>query len=370
VGEEKPTQILGDQMKLGIRVVSNGLVIVAAAGLLAAPRASDARGGGHAGHGRYFERVATLPVFLNTEIDEETVSEIVAATEDGRTLVYTDSAQEKIGFVEITDPLAPVADGTVDVGGEPTSVAVRGEWALVAVNTSETYTNPSGVLQVVAIATRTIVRTIDLGGQPDSIAISPDGQYAAIAIENERDEDAGDGRPPQSPPGFLVVVDLVGGPASWGIRQVELVGLAERFPEDPEPEFVSVNEKNIAVVTLQESNHIVLVELSTGDVVRHFSAGTVDLRKVDILENDLIHQVDSLDGVPREPDGVVWISSRRFATADEGDLDGGSRGVTVPAGATVGRGIVGRASSSMSPSSASGRPRGAGAHRTLRHRRR
>ena len=29
--------------------------------------------------------------------------------------------------------------------------------------------------------------TIDLGGQPDSIAVSPDGKYAAVVIENERD---------------------------------------------------------------------------------------------------------------------------------------------------------------------------------------
>jgi hypothetical protein len=32
---------------------------------------------------------------------------------------------------------------------------------------------------------------------------------------------------------------------------------------------------------------------------------------------------------PREPDGVTWINLAYFATADEGDLNGGTRGFTV-----------------------------------------
>lgn len=63
-------------------------------------------------------------------------------------------------------------------------------------NTSKSFTEPSGLLQIVSIEDQEILRTLDLGGQPDSIAISPDRRYAVIAIENERDEDLGDGRPP------------------------------------------------------------------------------------------------------------------------------------------------------------------------------
>ena len=113
-------------MTQGTRAVSRGPMLAAvAAGLLAAPPPSDAGGGGHHGRGRYFERIATLPVYLNTDVGVETVAEIVAATVDGRTLVYTDSEQEKVGFVDIADPHAPVADGTVDLDGEPTSSTMR-----------------------------------------------------------------------------------------------------------------------------------------------------------------------------------------------------------------------------------------------------
>jgi Esterase-like activity of phytase len=276
-----------------------------------------------------FQRIATFPVFRNTNANQTAVAEIVAASEDGNLLVYTDSAGERIGFVDITDPSRPVPSGVLAVGGEPTSVAVAGPYALVVVNTSPSFRAPSGQLHVVELSSHTIVRTIELKGQPDSIAVSPDRHFAAIVMENERDEDAGDGRPPQSPPGFLVIVDLEGTPAQWTTRKVNLQGVPALFPNDPEPEFVAINASNIAAVTLQENNHIVLVDLPSGTIRSHWSAGTVDLQDIDTVENELIQLNGTLSDVPREPDAVAWLSPQHLATADEGDLDGGSRGFTI-----------------------------------------
>lgn len=296
---------------------------------------------GRPGRVESFNRIAFFPAFQNapgeSKIEQPAVSEIVAASTDGMTLIYTDSELEQIGFVDIKDPKKPVAAGQVIVDGEPTSVAVAGPYALVAVNTSPSFLDPDGVLAVIDITSKTVVRTLQLEGQPDSVAVSPDGRYAAVVIENERDEDLGDGAPPQDPSGFLVIVDLVGAPAAWATRSVSLEGIADLFPEDAEPEYVDINAENIAVVTLQENNHIVLVDLETGTVTRDFSAGAVDLKHVDTIdeadEDDspgaFISLTDPLADVPREPDGVAWISGRRFVTADEGDLDGGSRGFTL-----------------------------------------
>ena len=154
--------------------------------------------------------------------------------------------------------------------------------------------------------------------------------YAAIVIENERDEDLGDGAPPQLPAGYLSIVALSGDPSGWSASAVSLTGLADRYPDDPEPEYVDINADNIALISLQENNHIVLVDLTSGTVVNDFSAGAVDLTQVDGTEEEaFISQTESLDGVLREPDGLTWLSSEYFATADEGDLDGGSRGFTV-----------------------------------------
>jgi len=282
-----------------------------------------------------FVRIASFPVCqqldANCNSDTETAAEIAAVSSDGLTVIYTDSPLNTLGFVDISDAGNPAVAGTLALPGEPTSVAVAGAYALVGINTSTNFIEVNGELAIVDIATRTIVATLPLGGQPDSVAVSPDGAYAAVVIENERDEDLGDGAPPQAPAGSLVVVNLQGEPASWSTTNVMLTGLATLYPDDPEPEYVDINTDNIAVVSLQENNHIVLVDLASATVTNHFSAGSVNLNQIDIEEEDpaLISLTASLQNVLREPDGVSWINSNYFATADEGDLDGGSRGFTI-----------------------------------------
>jgi DNA-binding beta-propeller fold protein YncE len=185
-----------------------------------------------------FDRVTTYDV-------PGQVAEIIASMPDGETLIYTDSASQEIGFVTLTDPRHPTSGGSLAMPGERISVAVTpdGVWALVAVHGAD-----QDALVVVDLATRTIATTLALGGQPDSVAISPDGQYAAIAIENERDENVNGGEMPQGLAGLLTIVDLVGEPLAWTSRDVLLAGLAERFPDDPEPEYVSINASNQAAV--------------------------------------------------------------------------------------------------------------------------
>ncbi|MEM8885698.1 MAG: esterase-like activity of phytase family protein [Planctomycetota bacterium] len=279
--------------------------------------------------GKFFRRLATFPVFENTDESEETAAEIIAASKDGKTLIYTDSETNRLGFVDIRNPSNPKPDGTIALPGEPTSVAVKGRFALVCVNTSADFVNTSGDLLVINIRNRRVVRTIPLGGQPDSIAVSPDEKYAAIAIENERDEDLGDGRPPQLPAGFVVVVDLSGRVRNWTTKQISLIGIPDKFPTDPEPEYIDINKQNIAVVSLQENNHLVLIDLERCKVICDYPAGTVDLDDVDIFDDRAIRLEESLDDLEREPDAVHWVSDYAYATANEGDLDGGSRGFSI-----------------------------------------
>ncbi|SMB80188.1 Uncharacterized conserved protein [Pasteurella testudinis DSM 23072] len=291
----------------------------------------------NAAESQYFNRVATFAVCSQLQAecndDRETSAEILYADKEGKTVVYSDSPAKQLGFVDISDLAQPKAKKIVKLNGEPTSVAVKARFALVAVNTSKDYVDTSGELQVFNLDSYELLATLPLGGQPDSVAISPDGNFAAVAIENERDEDKNKGALPQLPAGYLSVIDTAdANPANWTVRKVELTGLDNAlFPEDPEPEYVDINQDNIAVLTLQENNAIVLVDLAKGEVINHFSAGSVNLTQVDATEEKplQIKLTESLNDVAREPDGVAWIDNQHFATANEGDWKGGSRGFSI-----------------------------------------
>ncbi|WP_082600457.1 esterase-like activity of phytase family protein [Agromyces sp. Root81] len=303
-----------------------------------------------------FHRTATYPVFQNlpegVDPASETVAEISAITPDGSTVVYTDALGKRIGFLDVTDPSNPVGDGTIELASlghaddQPTSVAAYGDFILVVVDeTGGAFTAPAGRLDVIRAADRTVVRSIDLEGQPDSIAISKDGAYAAIAIENQRDEDATPpggkkGDLPQLPGGFVQVLGLGADPAAWSIDAVPfleedgspidvIAAAGLDAPTDPEPEYVTINAQNQLAVTLQENNGIVIVDLPTHEVVRAFSAGSVAVSGIDTKKDKRIDLSGSIGQTPREPDSIAWIGDDRLATANEGDWKGGTRGWTV-----------------------------------------
>ena len=285
---------------------------------------------------KFFNRVSTFAVCnqvgASCESADTTAAEIVAASTDGMTLIYSNSPKGEVGFVDITDVKSPKALGALAMGGEPTSVTVLGTQALVAVNTRTDFVNVSGKLVVVDIATRKEIASVALPGQPDSVAVSKDGKFIAVVIENERDESVNKGAMPQLPAGSLVIVDVAGAPGTWKTRVVSLTGLEGMlYPTDPEPEYVDINEVNVAVVTLQENNHIALVDLATGKITKNFSAGSVNLTQVDLTDKrpNVVDLSESQANRLREPDGVSWISKTQFVTANEGDLNGGSRGFTV-----------------------------------------
>lgn len=321
-----------------------GAITVAAAPASAAPASAGA-----------FTRAATYPVYLNVPagVDPagETVAEISTITDDG-TVVYTDALGKRIGFLDVSDPANPVGTGTVslaDLGhadDQPTSVAAYGDYVLVVVDeTGGDFVNPQGRLDVLRTTDRALVRSIDLGGQPDSIAISPDGAYAAIAMENQRDEEftpegADEGDLPQLPGGFVQVLDLGADPASWTTTPVPFLddegaplpivaAAGLDTPEDPEPEYVTIDDQNRLAVTLQENNGLAVIDLESKTLTSVFSAGSVALTGVDTAKDGRIDLTGSRPAAPREPDAIAWVGDGLVATANEGDWKGGTRGWTV-----------------------------------------
>lgn len=349
------------RLALVVRSIGRPALVGVVAGALAAavlPATGATAAPSGAAAGQSFHRTATYPVYKNLPKDvaasSATVAEISDVSKDGRTLVYTDALGKRIGFLDISDPKAPVGAGSLslatlgDTDDQPTSVAVVGKYVLVVVDTSESFAKPSGRLDVVRLSDSKRIRSIDLAGQPDSIDISADESYAAIAMENQRDEEAtpvGSGKKkgdlPQLPAGFVQVVDLAGAsPAAWVTHRVNLVdddgSALQSFvdakivePTDPEPEYVSINSKNKLALTLQENNGIVVIDLATRAIEKVFSAGAVTASGFDTKKDGKISLTDSLTDVVREPDAIGWVDDTHVATANEGDWKGGSRGWSV-----------------------------------------
>ncbi len=284
-------------------------------------------------HADQFNRIASFPVSHNlsaANLQQETSAEIITATADGQMLVYSDSPRGGLGFVDIHQADQPKSAGFLSLSGEPTSVAALGNRVVAAVNTSGSYVEPAGFLALVSPQRKAIESRCDLGGQPDSVAVSKDQKLIAVAIENERDEDLNDGQIPQLPAGDLVIVPIKGDQLDCAnLKRVDLTGLAEIAPTDPEPEFVDFNSLGEVVVTLQENNHLVIVDAASGKVVNHFSAGSVDLQQIDTQKDGALTFTESQQGVKREPDAVKWLDDERFVIANEGDYQGGARGFSI-----------------------------------------
>ena len=84
--------------------LTNGLVVGSAT---AASTGGYPAPGHGSRHGAVFQRLATFPVYQNSpDPSTETVAEITAASTDGRTLISTDSPDERVTFTDITDPRA------------------------------------------------------------------------------------------------------------------------------------------------------------------------------------------------------------------------------------------------------------------------
>lgn len=295
------------------------------------------------------------------------IAEIVAATANGMTLLYTSADSGTVGVVDITDPSKPKSLASIDVKikgiGEPTSVAVSPDsrYAIVAVRMGDDVKNAiPGLLRIFDIANPAdvkFVKDITVGIGPDSIALVGQGTTlrAVVAIEDEETKENGDATIPGVRPGRIDVVGLedLYGATSTGVQSIALIEplkavVGAQFINDPQPEFVSINQTTQkAVVTLQENNAIAILDLS--DVTKPrlesiYSAGTVARAgNADLLNDKEIKLTESFTG-RREPDGVTWVTKDLYATANEGDTsrtaDGvlpGARGFTLfnPAGTVV-----------------------------------
>ncbi len=299
-----------------------------------------------------FDEVASF------KVPGEGVAEIVDATPDGETLVYTDSESEALGFVDLSDPANPKPDGeSVKLDGEPTSVGVTpdGSLALVAVQTSsleegEPPKLTPGKLVAVDIAERSVLGEVEIGVGPDSLAVAEIGGelVAVIAIENEpvivddkgnlTDQEAPGNENDQSDPGLVQIVTL--NPTDISASTVtdvplDLTGYDLLFPSDPQPEFVDLGPDGRAAVSLQENNGLAVFDVAAAvageAAVSIFNLGVVADRPADLTADGEVsltetYPADALADEPqagtRVADAVTWDAAGSVIyTANEGEAD-------------------------------------------------
>jgi len=296
-------------------------------------------------------------------------AEIVAASPDGMLLAHTNTKQQSVDLVNISDPAAPVNVGRIAVPGEPTSVAVSpdGLWALATLNLSESKTGseplhpriPGGlaIIDIADSAAPLLSEIIGIGHHPDSIAVAASGAdlVAVVAIENEpvviADGVVTDHDTPGNPndislPGKVQVITF--NPlrqdnyrvASLDLSQARLEEAGLEYPGDAQPEFVALSpDLSLAAVSLQENNGIVVFDPYWLETRRMFSTGRVALRKADLRNDGTTRLNDDYPEVTEDqphtgkrfPDGVTFTPSGDYLlSADEGEMPlTGGRGISL-----------------------------------------
>ncbi|WP_339273981.1 stalk domain-containing protein [Paenibacillus sp. FSL W8-0426] len=279
-------------------------------------------------------------------------AEIAASTPDGQRLLVTEADEGSISVLDISDlgqvsVLQTVSFHDLSPKAEVTSVTVSkdGKYGLAVVRTGDTDTEANkGILAVVDLDSYRTVKTYELGIGPDSIALSPDGQHAVIAIEDEEINKATDeiDYANAKRPGSIMIVSFAGGnPLEGKVTNVpvsleDVKGAA--YPHDPQPEYVAISpDSKTAAITLQENNAVAIVDLQTKTLSTIFALGTTS-HAADLKDDGIVQFTDSLTA-RYEPDGVAFTPDGKYIlTANEGDLgknefdDGvkaGGRGISV-----------------------------------------
>lgn len=277
----------------------------------------------------FFPSCAQIDPNCNTDVLSN--ADIIDVSSDGQTLVYVDSARRGLGFIDISDPSNPQADGFMPLNQNVASVAVRGNFALVTQILPRDDFSTNGNVAVIDIAARSLSRSIELGGEPDSIAVSPDQNFAAVAVENEGNATQDPGG--ELPFGFVMIINTQDDdPASWTTQRVAINGPLSGDLNGTEPEFVDINEDNIIAVTLQENNRLVLIDAASGNITLNVDLGSTNLTGVDLDDERprQIQQNETSGLLQRQPDAVAWVNSQSLVTVNEGDRDdSGTRDFTV-----------------------------------------
>ncbi|NJL97929.1 MAG: hypothetical protein HC924_03425 [Synechococcaceae cyanobacterium SM2_3_2] len=217
------------------------------------------------------------------------------------------------------------------------SISPDGSFALVGIKDDDdanldTFNEVPGKVVAVSLPDLTVIGEVTVGIGPDSIDIAPNGQFAAVANEDEEDEE----NLPSPRAGSVSVIDLSNGPENLTV--IEEVAISPEgipvFPTDPQPETVVISpDSSYILATLQENNAVARIDISSlepggfsvvnFDLGQRAGEGFLEGRIGDAPCQSSNGYADAtLESFvsSREPDGVAITPQGFFVTADEDNV--------------------------------------------------
>lgn len=233
--------------------------------------------------GRHTQRPATF---------DKGSAEVVTYDAATRTAILSDAFNNKLTFVNIANPTAPVVSREILLtayNGVVNSVAVKNGIVAVALEDGASKANPGKVL--LFNMSGVLLSQTTVGALPDQLTFTPNGQKIIVCNEGEPLNDY-----VQDPEGSVSILTITN-PAAPTVQTVDfrslngrqdslramgvrIYGLNATVAQDLEPEYASVTpDGNTAYVTLQENNALAVIDIATASLVRVVPLGFKDYSK-------------------------------------------------------------------------------------------
>ncbi len=278
-------------------------------------------------------------------IFDESAAEIIAYDAGSQRIFVTNSGENTIDVIGISDPANPALNFQIDLspyGGAPNSVAVHPQEGFVAVAVENVVKTDNGSVVFFDID-GTFLNRLTVGALPDMLTFTPNGHYLLVANEGEPND-----LYTIDPEGSISIIKT-GCPKSEiknmtqedvrtaAFRQfnnatldprIRIFGPGATVAQDLEPEYIAVSgDSRKAWVALQENNAFAVVDILKAEVKKLIPLGVKDHDTshgaLDVSNRDnQIHIAPWPVSGMYQPDAIAFYHTggeNYIVTANEGD---------------------------------------------------